>query len=90
MLAEFQPEVAVLDIGLPGLDGYDLARRLRDELGPRTPRLIAVTGYGRDSDRERSRIAGFDVHLVKPVDIDTLIRAVSGVQGEAQGCRAKQ
>jgi PAS domain S-box-containing protein len=77
MLAEFQPEVAVLDIGLPGLDGYDLARRLRDELGPRTPRLIAVTGYGRDSDRERSRIAGFDVHLVKPVDIETLIRSVS-------------
>jgi PAS domain S-box-containing protein len=77
MLPEFHPEVAVLDIGLPGLDGYDLARRLREELGPRTPRLIAVTGYGREVDRERSRSAGFDVHLVKPVDIDTLIRTVS-------------
>jgi PAS domain S-box-containing protein len=77
MLAEFQPEVAVLDIGLPGLDGYELARRLREELGPRTPRLIAVTGYGRDVDRARSSSAGFDVHLVKPVDIDTLIRTVS-------------
>jgi PAS domain S-box-containing protein len=78
LLPQFQPEVAVLDIGLPDLDGYDLAVRLRAELGPRAPRLIAVTGYGRDVDRERSRKAGFDVHLVKPVDIDTLMRTVNG------------
>jgi CheY-like chemotaxis protein len=78
LLPQFQPEVAVLDIGLPDLDGYALAGRLRAELGPGKLRLIAVTGYGRDSDRERGLKAGFDVHLVKPVDIDTLIRNVNG------------
>ncbi|HEY5613318.1 MAG TPA: ATP-binding protein [Lysobacter sp.] len=63
----FQPAVAVLDIGLPGMDGHELARRLREEHGT-SIRLIALTGYGQSSDRERSRDAGFDAHLVKPVD----------------------
>ncbi|MEO7386056.1 MAG: ATP-binding protein [Gammaproteobacteria bacterium] len=68
----FAPDVAILDIGLPVMDGFELASRLRDELGP-MPRLIALTGYGQRNDRERSKAAGFSVHLVKPVDIEMLI-----------------
>lgn len=68
----FRPEVAFLDIGLPVMDGYELAARLRDlpELGG--IRLIAVTGYGQESDRQRTRAAGFQHHLVKPVDLDAV------------------
>jgi signal transduction histidine kinase len=69
---EFVPDVALLDIGLPAMDGYELARRLR-ELGPwRTVRLFAITGYGQQGDRERSTESGFDHHLVKPVNFATL------------------
>ena len=65
-------DIVLLDIGLPGMDGYDVARRIRGELGPTTPALVALTGYGRDEDKERSRAAGFDQHLVKPIDPDML------------------
>ena len=68
----FRPEVAVLDIGLPVMDGYELARRLRATLGDARSRLIALTGYGQDADRIRAREAGFDEHLVKPVGIHVL------------------
>jgi PAS domain S-box-containing protein len=68
----FHPEVAVLDIGLPVMDGYELAERLRSELGDQTPRMIALTGYGQDSDRERSARAGFSAHFVKPIDVQRL------------------
>ncbi|HEX8106153.1 MAG TPA: response regulator, partial [Kofleriaceae bacterium] len=57
----------------PVMDGYELARRLREQLGPDKLRLIAVTGYGQDSDRARAREAGFDYHLVKPVALDALM-----------------
>jgi len=67
----FRPEVAILDIGLPGLNGYDAARRIRKELGTRVT-LIAVTGWGQDEDRRRSKEAGFDHHLTKPVELDAL------------------
>jgi CheY-like chemotaxis protein len=70
------PDVMVIDIGLPVMDGYELAARLREELPASKLRLIALTGYGQDSDREQSRKAGFDIHLVKPVDFDTLQRAI--------------
>jgi PAS domain S-box-containing protein len=60
------PDVAVIDIGLPGMDGYELARRMRSGPGGRDMTLIALTGYGFPEDRERSRLAGFDRHLVKP------------------------
>jgi CheY-like chemotaxis protein/chorismate mutase len=73
----FQPEVALLDIGLPVMDGYELARRLRGIPGFATTRLVAITGYGQASDRRRSREAGFDEHLVKPVNVDTLIKILS-------------
>ena len=74
----FAPQVCLLDIGLPGMDGYELARRLRAQGGDRTLRLVALTGYGQDSDRQRAAVAGFDHHLTKPVDwrlLEQLLRA---------------
>jgi len=67
-----EPSAAVLDIGMPGMDGYEVARRVR--AGPRGKRiqLIALTGWGNDEDRRRSREAGIDHHLVKPVDLNVL------------------
>ena len=62
------PDVILLDIGLPGMDGYEVARRLREQQGAGSAHLIAMTGYGQESDRKRSREAGFDHHLVKPVE----------------------
>jgi CheY-like chemotaxis protein len=70
------PNVALIDIGLPVMDGYELAARLREERPPSELRLIALTGYGQECEREHSRKVGFDVHLVKPVDFDTLRRAI--------------
>jgi PAS domain S-box-containing protein len=67
-----RPEVVLLDIGLPGMDGYEVAARLRQEESGRDVLIIAVSGYGRDEDRRRSKEAGFDHHLVKPIDIDAL------------------
>jgi CheY-like chemotaxis protein len=75
--AEFVADVALLDIGLPGTSGYDLARQLRASAS-RPLRLIAVTGWGQDGDRERARAAGFDGHLTKPAQLDTLLAALSG------------
>jgi len=68
----FQPHAVVLDLGLPGMDGYEVARRLRDRDSEPRPVLVAVSGYGGDDARRRSRQAGFDHHLVKPADIGTL------------------
>lgn len=72
--AAFDPEVAVLDIGLPVMDGYELARELRARTRSAELRLIAVTGYGQDHDRARAREAGFHHHLVKPIELDALVR----------------
>jgi CheY-like chemotaxis protein len=70
---EFEPDVALLDIGLPVIDGYELAERLRLQCdGTRTLALIAVTGYGQEADRARSDRAGFERHLVKPIDLRQL------------------
>lgn len=74
--ARWRPDLVLLDIGLPRLDGYEVARRLRAALGPGVV-LAAVTGYGRDEDRRRSRAAGFDHHLVKPVDVHVLERLLA-------------
>jgi PAS domain S-box-containing protein len=67
---QFKPDIALLDIGLPVMDGYEVARRLHEHESLRDLRLVAITGYGQDSDRDRSRAAGFNAHLVKPVDLD--------------------
>jgi PAS domain S-box-containing protein len=75
--AELVPEIAVLDLGLPVMDGYELASRLLEEYGARGIRLVAITGYGQLEDRERTRAAGFDTHLVKPVDLKELRAALS-------------
>jgi CheY-like chemotaxis protein len=63
------PDVAIFDIGLPEIDGYMLARQLRALPGGRACKLLALSGYGHDRDREEARQAGFDEYLVKPVDI---------------------
>jgi len=68
----------VLDIGLPDMTGYELVRRLRAMPGGDRPVCVAVTGYGQAQDRERSLEAGFDYHLVKPVDVSTLVQVVGG------------
>ncbi len=70
----FAPDVALLDLGLPVMDGYELAKQLRRR--HEKVRLVALTGYGQDKDRAKSRDAGFDVHLVKPVDLDVLERTI--------------
>jgi CheY-like chemotaxis protein len=67
-----KPSIALVDIGLPKMDGYELARRLRHLDGLDEIKLVAITGYGLDSDRSRSRAAGFDHHLVKPVSLEML------------------
>jgi CheY-like chemotaxis protein len=72
-----QPDVVLCDIGLPGLDGYGVARKLRDNPATARARLIAVTAYGQDRDRRRSHEAGFEHHLVKPVEPDALIEVLN-------------
>jgi CheY-like chemotaxis protein len=79
-LAEIEADVGVVDIGLPGMDGYALARRIRAR--PQAPKvfLVALTGYSEDSYRARSRDAGFDAHLVKPIDLESLRDVLNGVR----------
>jgi two-component system CheB/CheR fusion protein len=73
-----RPDVVFLDIGLPkGMDGYEVAQRLRGDLGLTVVLMAALTGYGQEEDRQRSLAAGFDHHLVKPVDPNILIDMVS-------------
>jgi PAS domain S-box-containing protein len=75
-VARVLPDVAVLDIGLPVLDGYELATRMRALLGPRPCRLIALTGYGLDADKAKSAAAGFEQHVVKPITPDQVARLI--------------
>ena len=74
---QHRPDVVLCDIGLPGLDGYGVARKLRGNPATAQARLIAVTAYGRDEDRRRSHEAGFELHLVKPVGPDDLHRVLN-------------
>jgi signal transduction histidine kinase len=78
----FRPDVALIDIGLPGMDGYEVARRLRALGGP-PMHLVALTGYGQPADRQRTREAGFEIHLVKPVDPENLGRILAGLDQPA-------
>ena len=82
--SEFQPQAAILDIGLPGMNGYELARCLRDQANSGPPLLlIAVTGWGTEEDQRRAQEVGFDLHLVKPVDPQTLNQLIRGVEVDA-------
>jgi CheY-like chemotaxis protein len=73
----FRPDVMLLDIGLPGMNGYEMAQTVRMMPGLGSVRLIAVTGYGRSEDRGRALAAGFDDHLVKPVEANELKRSLA-------------
>jgi len=72
--AWLRPDVILLDIGMPGMNGYDVARRLRAEPWGRRPLVVAMTGWGQEDDRRRSKDAGFDQHMVKPVTLEVLCR----------------
>jgi CheY-like chemotaxis protein len=83
MLDSFDPDAVLLDIGMPEMDGYEVARRLR--LQPRWQGLVivALTGWGQEEDRQRTRAAGFDYHLVKPTDLDGLQRLLADIAARA-------
>jgi len=72
LLKSMALDVALVDIGLPKLDGYGVARQVTTDAGAKAVRLIALTGYGQEADRQRSRDCGFHEHLVKPVDLEKL------------------
>jgi CheY-like chemotaxis protein len=74
---QFRPDVVLLDIGLPIMNGYEACRRLRQEPWSRSMLLVALTGWGQEEDREQSRDAGFDVHMVKPVDHEALLSVIA-------------
>jgi two-component system CheB/CheR fusion protein len=74
----YRPEIVFIDIGLPGMDGHEVARRLRREHGREKLVLVAMTGYGQDEDRRKSQEAGFDAHIVKPVDLSELQTFLAG------------
>ena len=82
-------DVALVDIGLPIVDGYEVARRIRAEKKEHRPALIAVTGYGRDSDRERALQAGFDAHLVKPVKQAALLATIDHAVRKRRGAQSR-
>ena len=75
--ATFQPQIAIVDIGLPGMDGYELAAQLRQIPGLKNIELIALTGYGQEADRLRSKLAGINLHLIKPVTVEQLMRILN-------------
>jgi len=78
---EFRPDAVLLDIGMPSLDGYEVCRRIRAETGwGNEVVLLALTGRGHDEDKRRSLEAGFDGHLVKPIDPDAILRLVRSVR----------
>jgi CheY-like chemotaxis protein len=72
-----QPDVILLDVGLPKLNGYEVCRQLRQQLWGKRVVIVAVTGWGQDEDREKSMAAGFDAHLVKPPDYAALMRLLA-------------
>jgi signal transduction histidine kinase len=82
LILRLEPDVAVVDLGMPVLDGYGVAARVRARLGSERVRLVAMSGYGLERDRRKSQEAGFDAHLVKPVDVDTLIAALSNEEAK--------
>jgi signal transduction histidine kinase/ActR/RegA family two-component response regulator len=88
-LATYEPAVVLLDIGMPGMDGHEVARRIRQRPESRDVTLIALTGWGQEEDRDRSQLAGFDYHLIKPADIDALQKLLVSLEDRPAGRRAK-
>ena len=82
---QMRPDAILLDIGMPRLNGYEACRRIRSEAWGREMVLIALTGWGQEEDRRRTREAGFDLHLVKPVDSADLLKVLSSVLGDGNG-----
>jgi len=78
MAVAMNPEIILVDIGLHDIDGYEVARKIRAALG-HSVRLVAVTGYGQAEDQRRTREAGFDAHVVKPADYDTIARVLAAL-----------
>ena len=76
VVRDFDPDVALIDIGMPGMTGYDAARELRQVLGGTRPLLVAVTGWKQSSDRILAKLAGFDHHLAKPFDPKALLELI--------------
>ena len=76
----FHPEVVLLDIGLPKLNGYEAARKIREQPWGKNIVLVAVTGWGQDEDRQKSRDAGFNGHIVKPVELTSLMKLLTELQ----------
>ncbi len=87
VLESFHPQLGLLDIGLPRVDGYQLATMIRQRADTGGMKLVALTGYGQDSDRARARQAGFDQHLVKPVDLQRLADEIARLAAETQSSR---
>ncbi|MES3003134.1 MAG: ATP-binding protein [Pseudomonadota bacterium] len=85
LFGAYEPDVVLLDIGMPGMDGYQVARVLRQLDPHRRTTIIALTGWGQEEDRERTRAAGFDHHMVKPVDVDALQALLSSVASRPTG-----
>ena len=77
MVRDFDPDVALIDIGMPGMTGYDVAREIRQVFGGTRPLLIAITGWKQSSDRILARLAGFDHHLAKPYDPKELVALIA-------------
>ena len=87
VVEQLKPEIALLDIGMPRVDGYEVARRIRRLQGGKNIMLVALTGWGQESDRRRAQEAGFDAHLTKPVDLDRLGQLLGECTGQS---RARQ
>ncbi len=86
---DYVPDIALLDLGLPVIDGYEVAARLRMQPGWESVRTVALTGYGLQNDRERTRHAGFDGHLVKPIDVNDLDALLRALRSESSPPRAR-
>jgi CheY-like chemotaxis protein len=76
---QYVPEIAIIDIGMPQLNGYDVARSIRSTVWGRALYLVALTGWGQDDDKRRAAAAGFDLHLTKPVDPDRIFEILAGL-----------
>ena len=83
--ARERPRAAIIDIGMPGMSGHEVARRMRLEAWGRHAILIALTGWGQDPDKQAARAAGFDDHLTKPVDPDDVEAVLTRLLGETSG-----